>query len=847
MKKNDSFKYYAIVILLSTLVITLVYILKNISPFGENSLLTIDFYHQYGPMLGELYRRIYNHSSLIYSFNMGLGLPFFRNYFNYLSSPINIIILLFRYKHLLTSYSFIIGIKAILSALSIAIFFKWKFGENYKLIPLTILYAFSAYFIAYYWNIMWMDGMYMVPIITLGIEKLIKKEKYLLYVISLAVMLYINYFIGYMICIFSVLYFIMYLCLNMKKFDLKYVKKKVLIFFVSSLVAGILCAFFLVPLYLSLRTTSATGDVWPMSQYYDFTLKDFIFSHFSGTTSTVLKSNNICAPNVSCGIMALVLLILFWLNEKIKMKEKLCYGGLLIFFILSFTLAPLDFIWHGMHVPNDLPYRYSFLYSFVLIIMAGYSIINIKKIKFKQILFTYFGCLVGILFFKLLNYEYINDDMIMLNAIVLTLTYICYLVYMKRIKWGKYIFIALSILIVVERILVINNNWDIDQKIALFYEDNTTMNNIIKNINYDEIDKFYRIGKYSTETFNDSSWYGYAGATSFSSMEYRQIAKLMNDLGLSSNKINSFSYKQNTPIIDLMFDIKYLIIPRSVSDYYTSYIKVDDTDVYKNNYTLGLMYGVKENIKKWRVYHNQPFYNQNKFIEKATGIKNTLEKVKDISKETVYRDTENYRIIKYHILNNKYDYYLYFDGESQDIDFIVYEGTLYYTNENYDYYQKYKELNIQKFEEYNEQYIINIFSDKEYIDIYVGCSTNDNVNIYTLNKDRFLEAYNYLIDKKVEITEFRENYIEGKIDVDDDMVIYTSIPYDMGWDVYVDNMKVEKYKIGDSLLGFSIPKGSHTIKLKYHIPFLCLFIIIDIVIIGLYIINKKYKIIGGKK
>ena len=69
----------------------------------------------------------------------------------------------------------------------------------------------------------------------------------------------------------------------------------------------------------------------------------------------------------------------------------------------------------------------------------------------------------------------------------------------------------------------------------------------------------------------------------------------------------------------------------------------------------------------------------------------------------------------------------------------------------------------------------------------------------------------------------------------------------MMWDVYVDNMKVEKYKIGDSLLGFSIPKGSHTIKLKYHIPFLCLFIIIDIVIIGLYIINKKYKIIGGKK
>ena len=177
LKKIKKYDYILLTFTLGFIIIGVIYKLQEISPLGRNSMLTIDFFHQYGPMLSELYDRIKQGENLLYTFNTGLGLPFFRNYFNYLSSPLNIIILLFKRKNILMSYSLIIGIKAILSSITMTYYLKTKFNtKNKLLIGLGLLYAFSAYFTAYYWNIMWLDGMYLLPIIILGIDSLMAKQ-----------------------------------------------------------------------------------------------------------------------------------------------------------------------------------------------------------------------------------------------------------------------------------------------------------------------------------------------------------------------------------------------------------------------------------------------------------------------------------------------------------------------------------------------------------------------------------------------------------------------------------------------------------------------------------------------
>ena len=64
-------------------------------PLGDNIILRMDLYHQYAPLFAELYDRIFQGNSLLYSFTSGFGSGFLGNYFNYLSSPTMLFVLIF--------------------------------------------------------------------------------------------------------------------------------------------------------------------------------------------------------------------------------------------------------------------------------------------------------------------------------------------------------------------------------------------------------------------------------------------------------------------------------------------------------------------------------------------------------------------------------------------------------------------------------------------------------------------------------------------------------------------------------------------------------------------------------
>ena len=101
-------KWSFITFFVALMIISLIYTIKSIKPFGVNSMLDVDFYHQYGPLLNEFRNRVSENRSLLFSFNTGGGIPFYRNFMNYLSSPFNIILFLFNKKDVVMSFSIII-------------------------------------------------------------------------------------------------------------------------------------------------------------------------------------------------------------------------------------------------------------------------------------------------------------------------------------------------------------------------------------------------------------------------------------------------------------------------------------------------------------------------------------------------------------------------------------------------------------------------------------------------------------------------------------------------------------------------------------------------------------------
>lgn len=798
--------------------INVVFIINNITPYGTFTTLQIDFYHQYGPMLKELCYRIFNGKSLLYSFSMSMGLPIYRNFFNYLSSPLNILILLFSEKTMLAGFSFIIMIRVSITAAIFNYFLEKKFNKKNKLfISLSLLYAFSNYFVAYYWNIMWMDCMALLPLIVLGIENIVNKNEYLLYIFSLSIMIISSYFMGYMCCLYSVIYFICYFIYKLdfkslkKKKYLKEVSKKVLIFTISSIVVGLLISFFGISLLKGLSSTSATNDAWPTSQYYNFTFIDYIVGHLSAIKTTVLKTDVSNEPNVSCGIIAVALLLLFIFNNKIKLKTKITYIVILGIITTAFFIPQLDFVFHALHVPNDLPYRYSYLYSFTLMIIAAYSIENIKQIKPMIVIVVYTLIMILLLTFKIYDLEVLDSDTLLTNLILITVYFILYLIYFYDRKTIKYIYYGLILIVSIEMGYNINYNWNLLDNKDEFYSHYDEIKDTVNKLDKKENNNFYRLEKTFSTTLNDGSWYNYNGVSTFSSMEYERMAILQHNLGTGGNLINSYEYFLNTPIYNLMFDIKYILGYNYDIDNYTEIYQNDKFNTYKFNYKTNLLYGVNKEIKDIELIQNNPMLNQYNFIKYTTGVDDVFNTSKIVNKKTIdYIDGMS--VIEYTIKNSNTNNYFY---DNYGLEYYIINDILYYRN---DYVLDLVDTSYyMSTEKHDENILVNFTNENDTYKIIVGTYYEDNnIDVFYLNKKQFEQAHDILLKDKINIQTNKESYIKAKAEIDEDKVIYTSIPYDDDLKVYIDGKKVDTYMINSALLGFDIEKGKHTIEIKYQ-------------------------------
>jgi uncharacterized membrane protein YfhO len=432
--------------------------------------------------------------------------------------------------------------------------------------------------------------------------------------------------------------------------------------------------------------------------------------------------------------------------------------------------------------------------------------------------------------------------------ILLTLYFIFYSgsVFINSLK--NVFFIALALAASIDAVVSINYNWNITQELNNFYKDYDATEELLEYVENDDDSEFYRIENVTMMTLNDPSWYNYHGLTTFTSMAYESMASLQHKLGLPGNHINSYYYAQTTPIYDLMFDMKYFIGITNDEVRYTPIKTIEET-ANKFNYNIGLGYGTNEALKGWNYSSSNPFEVQNNYIFNATGVENVLEKMSPTSSEELYNDG-NYYVVKYEFDNPNDNMYFY--TESYSIDYFIIGNCLYYKNNNYTNYDNVSdELYYSMLDDYEETKIVNISSNDDKVYIYVGYNSYapQSFYVYNINQKKFEDAYNKLNKNKMTITKFKENNIEAYIDTDTSYV-YTSIPYDEGWTVYVDGEKVNTYALGDALLTFDITPGTHKIVFKYVPKLLGLGILsttISTIIIIILCNYKKFKKKAKKK
>lgn len=859
-------RYVFLTTVLATACIAVIYVIFSVFPFGSITVMRMDLYHQYGPLFAELYDRIVEHKSLLYSWITGGGSSFLGNYLNYLSSPLSFLIFLFDKEDISYAITFIVAFKCILSATSFSYYLKKSFNkDNYFLSAFGILYAFSAYFLAYYWNVMWLDAMIMLPLIALGIEKIFKTGDIKLYTVSLIILFFANYYMGYMCCIFAVLYF--FVCfintysndgkLNEnavyeKKYSTKALMNNVFInrgvkFAFASIIAALICAITLVPVFMILKNSSATSGTFPQTFKSYFDLLDLITSHFALLETTIRSSGDNVLPNIYTGILTFILLPLFLVNNKIKLKEKATYVVLIIFFVFCFNNNCAEYIWHAFHFPNDLPYRYSYMYSFIIAVMGYKTILNFKGIKVKDIAYT--G--LAIISFVIICQKFLTNKMTnsTIYATIIFVALWCGFLFLLKNKNAqkKTVSFVLVTFILCETIISSIVGLPLNQDNKNYKENYKTYTDAINYIDNKD-SGFYRTELCYLNTRMDPAYYGYNGISVFSSMAYESYSQLQSSLGMQSNKVNSYTYNTQTPVYNMMFNIKYLIqtdvsLAPSSNLYKKIYTTSDKkSNVYESKYNLPIAYCVNSKIDDWVTDEGNPFEIQSDFVKLATGYSNLFKPVE-------YNSTDFDAVSGDDVTENgtywleKSDSSSNYGTETVSLSPTI-DGNLYLYVKSSDL--KTITVNSEKVSDITQSmedaYILDLGYHNKGDEVLVSLdaskmeseSTSFDFYCYTADDTVVKNMYNSLTGNSLNVESYSDTTIKGTVKAKENCYLYSSIPYDDGWSVYVDGKKAETFEIGGTLLAIELTPGQHKIEYKYFpVGFLYGIIISAVTVFGL--------------
>lgn len=336
-KAAGSGRWFLIGFAIPALIMLVGYVQIGVWPFGDGTVLIIDSLHQYLPFYTEFHEKLVHHSSLLYSFSAGLGYNFWATYAYYLASPLNFLIGLVPTANVCDFMDYLILLKVALCGGTMTWYLHRRNPKSGLLAPaFGTMYAVSFFMIGYYFNIMWLDSIAMLPLIMKGIEQIFGigdggrvsgRSDGRLYGAALFVALWCNYYIGFMLCLFSVLY--VFVCLvytgRMKPGLLL---RRFLRFFWYSILAGGMGSIVLLPAYRALKASeSMQSNTFPkvIKFYTDFV--NLCLAHFAGI-KPVNISNSQVGLNAYCGVSVMLLGILFLLDNRIALRRRIAKGVL---------------------------------------------------------------------------------------------------------------------------------------------------------------------------------------------------------------------------------------------------------------------------------------------------------------------------------------------------------------------------------------------------------------------------------------------------------------------------------------------------------------------------------------
>lgn len=787
----------------------------QVEPFGDNSFLIIDGLHQYMPFYSVLYDKLKGADSLFYSFRAGLGINFLSLFSYYLSSPLNLFILLFKKTQLNMAVSLLLVLKVALSGLTSGIYFASKTKKpGLSVLLCSFTYALNSYMVGYSWNVMWLDVIMIFPIVIMGIERLIEKKDGRLYGAALFYALYCNYYIAFMVCIFSVLWYLLYSFKNIRQFFIRGMS-----FAFYSLLAAAMAAVILIPAYLGIKETASGTEMGLPDHGWQTGFADLVTRQFAMTTP-ISHDNFDGNANLYLGVFMVFAVVLYICNNKIPWREKGKSILLLALFYVSFSEDILNFIWHGFHNQFGIPNRFSFLFGFVLLTMLFGALEHWQGIKNWQVVL---GCLLGVsLLYVSRQYGDVPlEDGIyaVVGLLLFVYGFIFFILSFDR-RHGKYHLALFGLIAMVEMGTTAGLGFAHNGQINVpkFFSGTKDMEQAVEML---DDGTFYRSDLADARMVDENAWYPLNAVGLFGSTANGKMVTMMDSLGFYTG-CNEYLYKGGTPLTNLLLGVKYIYFhPEDIM--HTNFIYKDtfgDFDVYENpvqNLSIGYM--IDDSIRDW--YHESayPFRVQNELGTLGFGVSELFDGLAISDPETTgcsasrtndgeyyfeyQKKQNNHMVFTLPIDRAMENLHLYYDGtqvENAEIlidDRMVKQGDL-------DGYI----LSIGRVEE-GSMVTVRFKLKGETPTGYVRLSAAD------FQTEAFNKLLQRMEQRTMKMEKMDSRHITGTVTAASEQTLFLSIPYDKGWKAVVDGKPVKTGKIGDAFLSVPLTEGTHHVALTF--------------------------------
>ncbi len=608
-------RYLLLCMAIPAVLMYFIYLAKGIHPFGDSCVLVLDLNGQYVWFFEALRNFVRGDASLLYSFSRSLGGEFLGMYAYYLASPLSYLLALFPRDRMLEGLLFLFLLKTAVCGGTFGYYMHktLKKPKPEATIIFSVLYALSAYAVVQQHNTMWIDALMWLPLITLGIEELIKYGRFKRYTIFLALTLISNFYIGYMVCIYCLLYFFAYYIghggydrENNPLYENRHFPKTLLRMAIYSVIAVGIAAIILLGAYYSLNfgKTTFSNPKWEWDVKME--LKDLFYKFLPGSYDTVRPAG---LPFVYCGVLTLLLVPAYFFSRKYPVRQRIVSAVFILVFLVSFLLTVPDLLWHGFQKPNWLNYRYSFMLCFYLCVLACRALSDPEKLPLPAT----FGMGGFLLVFALslrghTSGEYVSVDGLtcILTTVIAVLIYLTVLFFLRVNKKPQLMASILVAVTIVEAFLC--GLWNInglDKDVSFtrysYYNGFLDKTRPIVEQVQEADSSFYRMEKTFFRKFNDNMAFGIRGLSGSTSTLNKETIMFLEKMGYRADAHRS-KYLGGTPVNDSLLGLKYIISDNPVYEHYYPIFAKDEEHgytAYYNPYSLSIAFGVDEELMEF--------------------------------------------------------------------------------------------------------------------------------------------------------------------------------------------------------------------------------------------------------